>query len=75
MASIGVNTNASQFYLTFGPAPHLDGRCTVVGRLVEGESVLNSIEQVCFGILKKSHAFCQYSLFVLYLFCILGFHS
>ena len=46
MASIGRNTNGSQFYLSLGKNPHLNGKCSVFGRLVEGEEVLQQIEQV-----------------------------
>ena len=47
MASIGVHTNASQFYLTLGEAKHLNGRCVTFGRVIEGDSVLKTIEEVC----------------------------
>ena len=30
------NTNNSQFYITLAPAPHLDGRYTVCGRVTSG---------------------------------------
>jgi len=36
--------NGSQFYITTGPAHHLDGQHTVFGVLVEGEAVLEQIE-------------------------------
>lgn len=47
MASIGVHTNASQFYLTLGEATHLNGRCVTFGRVIEGDAVLKAIEEVC----------------------------
>eukprot|EP01031_Cornospumella_fuschlensis_P041813 gene41813-51036_t len=46
MASIGVNTNGSQFYLSLSPSPHMNGRCTVFGRLKGGEEVLSRLEKV-----------------------------
>lgn len=46
MASIGVHTNGSQFYIDLGHAKHLNGRCVTFGRLVAGESVLKAIEEV-----------------------------
>jgi cyclophilin family peptidyl-prolyl cis-trans isomerase len=45
MANAGPNTNGSQFFLTFGPTPHLDGRHTVFGRVTSGIDVLNSLRE------------------------------
>ena len=44
MASIGVDTNGSQFYISLKPTSYMDGRCMVFGRLVEGENVIKTIE-------------------------------
>ena len=46
MASTGVHTNGSQFYIDLTPAPHLNGRCVVFGRIIEGDDVLKEIEKV-----------------------------
>ena len=40
----GDQQSGSEFTLTFGPAPMLDGYQTVFGELVEGESVLAEME-------------------------------
>ena len=38
------NTNVSRFLVTFGPAPELDGRHVVIGRLISGGMHLETIE-------------------------------
>jgi len=43
MANAGQDTNGSQFFITFGPTPQLDGGYTIFGQLIDGEEVLNSI--------------------------------
>lgn len=44
MANKGPRSNGSQFFVCFAPAPHLDGKNTVFGRVIEGEDVLDRIE-------------------------------
>ncbi|NXG50245.1 PPIL6 protein, partial [Psilopogon haemacephalus] len=46
MANRGRHTNASQFYITFQPAPHLDKRYVAFGQLIEGTEVLQKLEDV-----------------------------
>lgn len=41
MANAGPNTDGSQFFITFRPTPHLNGRHTVFGKLVSDEKVLD----------------------------------
>ena len=48
MANKGPVTNGSQFFILFAPAPHLDGKNTVFGRVLgdEGMAVLATMEKL-----------------------------
>lgn len=45
MANTGPNTNGSQFFLTYGRQPHLNGVYTVFGRVIDGFDTLDKIEK------------------------------
>jgi cyclophilin family peptidyl-prolyl cis-trans isomerase len=49
MANSGKNTNGSQFFITFGPAHHLDDKHVVFGRVVEGQEFVKQIEALEVG--------------------------
>jgi cyclophilin family peptidyl-prolyl cis-trans isomerase len=44
MAHAGRDTGNSQFFLTFVPTPHLNGRHTAFGRVIEGMEVLGDLQ-------------------------------
>lgn len=48
MASVGLDTGGSQFYISLSPNTHMNGRCVVFGRMdPAGEPILAAIEKVC----------------------------
>jgi len=44
LASSGKDTEGSQFFITQSPQPHLDGRYTIIGKVVHGMNVVNKIQ-------------------------------
>ncbi len=45
MASAGIDTESSQWFVTHSPTPHLDGRYTIFAKVIQGMNVVHDIEE------------------------------
>ncbi len=44
MASAGRHTESTQWFVTHSPAPHLDGRYTIFGKIIKGMDIVHDIQ-------------------------------
>ena len=46
MANAGPDTNGSSFFIIYGPADHLDGKHSVIGRVIHGYAICEKVEKM-----------------------------
>ena len=70
MASVGLDTGGSQFYISLSPNTHMNGRCVVFGRMdPAGEPILAAIEKVCEQLYRNVYLIFNFNL-LMCAFCL-----
>lgn len=49
MANNGLDSNGSQFFITYSAQPHLDNKYTIFSQVIDGFDVLDKLEKVPVG--------------------------
>jgi cyclophilin family peptidyl-prolyl cis-trans isomerase len=55
MASAGKDTEGTQWFVTHSPTPHLEGKYSVFGKVIEGQEIVDQLEMGDYIIRLRLH--------------------